>query len=587
MRNYSLTSGATQKAPTPAGTDRPPRASIQLDDSWQPRSNHVDKAEQLIERSGVLELLEAQLDHGVGRPRFLSVKALLVAMMLNGLRNEHSAQITEIASVIATLSTKRLKDLGCRTDHWPKDLYKRVDDLFNRLVAVLDPGFQAVIDGEQTLIDHVWFSIRVGVSPVTAQDITSSSVAIDGTAIETPARLLSGTDDVVNDGPAAEGQPVDEQGRAPKGQDRPKARVIGYGIHDRRKIWTKDLEARGGYRTATNRRRGGTYVGYEAHFSVLTRDVASSNGADKATLSPPVPGLIINHVLVPAGSSRTAAVLPLLLDPRLIQTDVDDVVVDPGYTIPDPHGFFTPLHKAGIHVTWQVTSHHAKSTPFDDNAFIYNGHLISETLPKKFRNLPQAPRGSNQQERAPYQASWNEVARYRYRSHTKTSSTGVTRFRDPIDAGSLRSPDVGASMRRSREKPRVKVPNPDSYSSTVRASAEQLPRWSKYLSGTTAHEVAYFARRGVAESANSTLRGDFVDLDGRHFNVFGLVRINILLGFTIAGYNHRRLAAFRRAHSLPDTMETPALTDALEISSSPNVVTPRRSPPVGGTDPPQ
>ena len=80
-----------------------------------------------------------------------------------------------------------------------------------------------------------------------------------------------------------------------------------------------------------------------------------SNGADKTVLSDPAPAVILNHALVPAGTHRADAVVPILTDPALRRAPVDDVIVDPGYTILDPDRFFAPLHAAGIHVTWQTT----------------------------------------------------------------------------------------------------------------------------------------------------------------------------------------------------------------------------------------
>ena len=135
----------------------------------------------------------------------------------------------------------------------------------------------------------------------------------------------------------------------------------------------------------------------------------------------------------------------------------------------------------------------------------------------------------------------------------------------PIDSGRLRSADVPTSTRRSRTVPLVSLPEPGTYQATVRINEltsqsraeddkkrREVCRWSKYLTGTTAHETAYYARRGVTESAHSALRGDFVDLDTRFFRVFGLVRINTLLGFTIAGYNRDLLRAFAEADQRPD-----------------------------------
>lgn len=595
MRQYALNTGSPA-ASQPNGTRR--RAPVRPTRDSRPRSSHITRAEVFIERAGVLAPLEQRLDATTGRPRFLSVKALLVAMMVNGLEVNHSAHITGITAVLEAMSRQRLRELGCRVDRWPTDLYKRVDDLFNRLIHALEAGFDAEVDGQAVRVDHVWFSNRIGASPVTDEIITTSSVAIDGTAIETPARLLSGEDEVVHDGDSAGSQPVDEQGRAPAGERRPTAQVLGYGIHDRRKVYTADPDARGGYRTATNCRKGGTYVGYELHPFVMARDVAWSNGADKTVLSDPVPSVILNHALVPAGSHRADAVVPILTDPSLRRAPVDDVIVDPGYTILDPDRFFAPLHAAGVHVTWQTTSHHQAARPFNDNAFIYNGHLVSETLPAKLRDLPLPPVGADEATRRRYQQPWNEVARYRYTPHGKTTPTGVTRLRDPIDAGRLRSRDVERSMRNSRAAPLVELPEPGTYQATVRINEltpqastaddkkrREVCRWSKYLTGTTAHETAYYARRNVTESAHSALRGDFVDLDTRFFRVFGLVRINTLLGFTIAGYNRRRLRAFAAANDQPDPNGDDAIATERPHPDGPHDG-PDDTSPSGGSDPP-
>lgn len=125
-------------------------------------------------------------------------------------------------------------------------------------------------------------------------------------------------------------------------------------------------------------------------------------------------------------------------------------------------------------------------------------------------------------------------------------------------------------MRNPKTKRLVKPKSPSAYQKTLRATADQLPRSSKYLPGITAHDIADFSRRGVAESANSALRGDFVNLDGRRLNVFELGRINILLGFIIAGCNQRRIAAFRRAHELDESDEllaAPPIDPATVVSA--------------------
>jgi hypothetical protein len=49
-------------------------------------------------------------------------------------------------------------------------------------------------------------------------------------------------------------------------------------------------------------------------------------------------------------------------------------------------------------------------------------------------------------------------------------------------------------------------------------------------------------RRMVVESANAALKGGFVNLNRGFVRVFGVTKINLLLGFTIAAYNLDRVA---------------------------------------------
>jgi hypothetical protein len=557
MRCYSIKRYDAPASPGESTASRshettPPRPRSDIDiDGWRPRSADVDRAVVFVERSGVLPVLEAALDSTTGRPRFLSVRALLVAMTVNGLKKRHVAHIRDITAALNSLSKHRLHELGCRLDHWPNHLYKRVDDLFNKMCRALCEGI--VIDGEH--YDDIWFANRIGASPITEDMRMSSSVAVDGTDVETAARLHTGETEVSVDGGAAESQPVGADGKASKkAEERPRARILGLGP-DNRNVYTLDPDARGGYRTQTNRRAGGTFVGYEWHLAVQTRDVTWTNGADQITLGPDVPGLIVGHALTPAGSHRADAIVPLLIQQKKAGEPLSDVVCDPGYSLCRPETIFEPLHNAGIHVTYQVASSQKATTSFNDNAFVLNQHLFSEALPRNLRKLPLPPLGSNAERRLAYEEKWNQAARYRYSPHGSTAANGTTRFRDPIDAGRLRSRQIPTTMRKNRSVPLATIPNPDTWTGTVRALPDTLPRWSKYITGTTAHRHAYFGRRQVVESTNGALHGDFLDVNGRYFRVFERHRINILLAFGVAGYNSDRIRSWCSARSYPDPNE--------------------------------
>ena len=80
---------------------------------------------------------------------------------------------------------------------------------------------------------------------------------------------------------------------------------------------------------------------------------------------------------------------------------------------------------------------------------------------------------------------------------------------------------------------------------TLSAPAAELPITQRIPFGTTAWRIS-MNRRMVVESANAALKGGFVDLSRGFVRVFGVTKINLLLGFTIAAYNLDRVASYLR-----------------------------------------
>jgi hypothetical protein len=66
-------------------------------------------------------------------------------------------------------------------DHDPDQTYHRLDRLFNRLCDVLDGA--DLVDG--VLVDAKWLANRIAAAAVPVEFRTSSSVAVDGTDVET------------------------------------------------------------------------------------------------------------------------------------------------------------------------------------------------------------------------------------------------------------------------------------------------------------------------------------------------------------------------------------------------------------------
>jgi hypothetical protein len=512
-----------------------------LDTSGGPPTSGAELsiARQLVARSAVVKRLAAYVTADVGRPRQLSLEGLFVALALNALRPHHVAHLVGAARVLNALTEEQRKSLGvARWD--PDESYSRVERLFARVSEILEAG-EAGVDAE-------WFMNQLARAAVPRDLLSSRSVAVDGTDVETWGALRGATHTVELDGPAAETQLRDESDGSPAPVKRSVkgAKVFGIGP-DGRKRYTKDPDARAGHRSATNQRNAGPYVGYELHLAVQTRDVRWTNYVDRTTLGPEVAGVITTCTLTPAGSHRGGAVVDALISAKRSGAhDVAEVVWDPGYSLCLPETTAYPLAEAGIDQTMQLVTHQRGIRPFAGNALLLDGQLFSPFVPAELRDLPFPPRVAIGNYRASYEEKFNQRARWRMVRHAAPDRDGVTRWRCPFCGGLLRSRAFAKTMRRTRNAPLVTVPEGtrSCCGGTLSAPPAELPLAQRIPFGTTAWRISYF-RRMVVESANAALKGSFTNLARGFFRVFGLVKISILLGFTLAAYNLDRVRSFR------------------------------------------
>jgi hypothetical protein len=526
---------------------RPARAPLDASAGRRPTEQEFRAAREIVRRAGVLEVLSARVDAEVGRPRSLSVEGLLVAAQLNALRRHHQAHLVEVARVLNALSPHQLASLGVR--EWePREAYDRVDRLFLKLATALQEGWKASVDGIRCRIDASWVANRLVQAAIPDALRQSASLAVDGTDVETWGALHGDAETVEVD--AEEPDEVEEDvdtapsSRRPRGPRR-RARVLGIGP-DGRKLYTADPDARAGHRSATNSRPAGPYVGFELHLGVQTRDVTWSDGVERVSLGQDVAPVVTNLALAPAGSHRARAVVPALVAAKEGGQAIEDVVWDPGYSLCRPETAGHPLHRAGIHQTFRPVGHQRSQKPFSADAVLLEGQLFSSALPPELAGpLSMPPRGASDQECLAYERAFNRRARYRYTRHAGPDADGATRWRCPFCAGLLRSRSLPRTMRRSRRSPLAALPEGRRMccSGIVGASAAELPLWQRLPAGTTAWRIS-MGRRQVAESVNAALKGTFVDLSRKFFRVFGLAKLTLLLGFTVAGYNLDRARSF-------------------------------------------
>ena len=196
--------------------------------------------------------------------------------------------------------------------------------------------------------------------------------------------------------------------------------------------------------------------------------------------------------------------------------------------------------------SFQVVTHQRGIRPFAGDALLLDGQLFWPLLPAELRDLAVPPRFATGAYRRAYEEHFNRRAQWRMVRHAGPDADGTTRWRCPFCGGLLRSRKLPRTMRRSRKAPLVDLPDGRSAccSGTISAPAAELPLAQRIPFGTSAWAISW-TRRQVVESVNAALKGGYADLSRGFFRVFGRVKILVLLGFTIAGYNLDRVRAFR------------------------------------------
>jgi len=168
----------------------------------------------------------------------------------------------EAARLLNAFTDEQRQALGI-TSWDPAKSYPRVDRLFVTLCQVLESGRAGV--------DATWFANRLARAAIPKEVLTSRSVAVDGTDVETWGALRGASHTVELDGEAADTQLLDGvHGSEPTKTKIKTAKVFGIG-DDGRKRYTADPDARAGHRSAVGNRNAGPYVGSELHLAVQTR----------------------------------------------------------------------------------------------------------------------------------------------------------------------------------------------------------------------------------------------------------------------------------------------------------------------------
>ncbi len=542
------------------GRYRSKQERLVLTSTWSHKERELTAAMDLVRRSGIVKVLETLLDVPPSPISRLSVFGYLVALTLNGSTLHHKATIVDMVRLLNGFGPGALERLGMRA--WRSvGAYDHVHRFHKRLAALLDAAPE-VLDadtGELVTCEWAWFQRRLLLAAVPdevkATMAGNTDLALDGTEMESCGQLVGEPSDIDYDGDASPPDDAEKQ-KAKNAKRRAKVRSVG---PDGRNVYTKDTDARGGYRTGNANHPGGTYVGRELHLGIAVRTVKHTDGVSYVKFGPDVPPVIVTARLVPAGSHRGDPAVGMAAEAKAAGL-CRGVIVDRGYTQSAPERFHLPLQRLGVAMFTRLKENQRGEKPGIGPARLIDGHVFCDSLPDDLVEPPMPPLGATWEEKLPYMSRFDQRAAYRYGRLKAPGEDGVTRWKHPVKNGTLRSRRVPASMRKNRRTPLVDLPE-DADLSTVTAGAGELPLYQPCLYGTTAWTIAE-GKRQLAETANSFFHGAAGALTdiGRGFTrMLDSGRLQLFVTFSLVGYNRHRIHQWLREQRLLDPSHPDAL----------------------------
>lgn len=501
------------------------------------------RARVLVDRSGLLPAVEAQLHAGTGAPREFTARALLVTLATHALRLEEM-HLTRVLETLGDLPATARRELGLRDEA----TYRMVWYAFTRLVDALETGTLA------TPHDHPRANRATGeVLPCRAgcpyEPISTSAfigrlldaslpealpltgvLAVDSTDYETWARRRSWNPkpDVDPDHPPVKDTTDDKAKRPPEEPGWPRTG------HDGRAQNTVDPDARDGYRSGTNGTPGNIFCGHDLHLAVNARVLGG----------PETPFVITGMHLAPAGSHKGEAGIALLDQAANHRTGsarrITEVIADRGYSYCTPARWAWPVRARGLDAIIDLhpaqRGRHPGPLP---GTVIIDGGLFTEALPQPLRNLPGFPIGMPAADKANLHSRYDQRAQYAFTPHSRPDTDGYQRFKGPAVAGKVRCRNYPRSLRLPHSRPTTACrQGEDCACGKTVTIGPDIMAWTKQrnLWGTTAWAADY-GRRAAVESGNAEIKIHRLHMDRGFTRVIGTLKNSVLLGFALAGLN--------------------------------------------------
>jgi hypothetical protein len=448
----------------------------------------------VIDASKLVKFLETRIaaqKQVAGRPREISVRTLLVALLL--LAESGSMHLVRVPSMLNCLDTATRKRLGVvRADGITR---RQVERLYNLIASALKGSQHAGFDAFCDLL------LQATLDPACAN---TSSIAVDGTSVDSWGRRHRIRD--------ANGQ-------------------ISWVSSDPDAAWRRKSKDNPWKRPV---------FGFDLTVAVTIPEVSG----------PDVPLAARSMRFRPANSASVAMGRSVVREVARQQGVLSDVISDREYTSTiDGRDFVLPVRAIGGEPVFELTQNQLGARGTSHGAVMIDGHPFSPSTPPAFFLLTPPPPTAPWTDVQAYQQQVERRAKYAFVPHGSRKANGSQVFQCPASAGKLACPLVpSSSMNLFPALLAPKSASPGSVCSKKYTTfqASDAPLSQRDLFGS-AEWFASMSRRSRVEGFFGNVKNEACEnLRRGSIRVRGLVKTGILVAFAVASTNLRLARSFAK-----------------------------------------
>jgi hypothetical protein len=456
----------------------------------------VRRCERVIDDSGIVAFLEDRIisfNKRPGRPRELSVRALMVALLL--LSESGRLHLTRVPDLLNSLDAASRRRLGVTRDGGIT--FRQVQRLYALVTASIREPDAPVADDQScdrptpVALDDVCDLLLASTLHEEAKD--ARSIAIDGT-------------------------PIDSWGRGKRKSGRPST--------------DPDAAWRGRGASAWKR----PTFGYNLTVAVTAPEVGGSNVPLAAK------SMRLRKIIDPG----IDAALSVVNSVAKSQGSLSDVLADREYTMSnDGADFLLPVRALGGEPVFQLTEYQLGAHGTSHGAIIIDGQPFSPSTPRGLWKIEVPAVDASAKKIREYQDQITIRSQYALVPHSARKPNGSQVFQCPASAGKIQCPLVGSSLHPLSKistalmAPSNVPPNTVCSKKFTTFSADDIPLSQRELHGSTEW---YFStsRRNRVEGFFGNLKNEARENIRRGtIRVRGLEKTGLLLLMAVARVNLR------------------------------------------------